>query len=35
MAEQTKHLAQLAQEITLATAEPLKTGLSKAFDRAA
>jgi phasin len=33
--EQTKRLTELAQEVTLATAEPLKTGFSKAFDRAA
>jgi len=35
IAEQTKHLTQLAQEVALATAEPLKTGFSKALDRAA
>jgi len=35
VAEQTKRLTELAQEVTLATAEPLKTGFSKAFDRAA
>jgi len=35
MAEQTKQLAGLTQRITLTTAEPLKTGVSKAFSRAA
>ena len=31
LTEQTKELAVLAQKVTLATAEPLKTGLAKAF----
>jgi phasin len=35
LTEQTKELAALAQKITLATAEPLKTGVSKAFSQAA
>ena len=35
LAEQTKELAELAQKITLATAEPLKTGIAKAFSKAA
>jgi phasin len=35
MAEQTKQLAMLTQHITIANAEPLKTGLVKAFNRAA
>jgi hypothetical protein len=30
MAEQAKQLTALAQRVTLATAEPLKTGLAKA-----
>jgi phasin len=35
MAEQTKQLASLTQHVTLATAEPLKAGLVKAFSLAA
>jgi phasin len=35
LTEQTKHLAALAQKVTLATAEPLKTGVAKAFNHAA
>jgi phasin len=35
LAEQTKQLAALAQKVTLATAEPLKTGVAKAFNHAA
>jgi phasin len=31
LTEQTKELAALAQKVTLATVEPLKTGVSKAF----
>jgi phasin len=31
LTEQSKELAALAQKVTLATAEPLKTGMSKAF----
>ena len=31
LTEQTKELAALAQKVTLATAEPLKTGVTKAF----
>ena len=31
---QTKELASLAQKVTLATVEPLKTGVSKAFGQA-
>ena len=34
LTEQTKRLAALAQKGTLATAEPLKTGVAKAFNRA-
>jgi phasin len=34
LTEQTKQLAALAQKGTLATAEPLKTGVAKAFNRA-
>jgi phasin len=33
LTDQTKQLAALAQKVTLATAEPLKTGISKAFNR--
>ena len=33
LTEQTKELAALAQKITLATAEPLKTGANKAFSQ--
>ena len=32
LTEQTKQLAALAQQVTLATAEPLKTGFTKASD---
>ena len=35
MTEQTKQLAELTQQVTLTTAEPLKTGLAKVFSRAA
>jgi phasin len=35
MAEQAKELAELTQQVTLTTAEPLKTGFAKAFSRAA
>ena len=35
LTEQTKELAALAQKVTLATAEPLKTGVTKAFSHAA
>src|ERR1039458_2772020 len=35
LTEQTKELAALAQKVTLATAEPLKTGVTKAFSQAA
>src|ERR1700730_7009135 len=35
MIEQTKQLAALAQKATLATAEPLKTGVAEAFNPAA
>jgi phasin len=31
LTEQTKELAALAQKVTLATVEPLKTGITKAF----
>lgn len=34
LTEQTKQLAALAQKGTLATAEPLKTGVAKAFNHA-
>ena len=34
LTEQTKQLAALAQKGTFATAEPLKTGVAKAFNRA-
>ena len=33
LTEQTKELAALAQRVTLATAEPLRTGVSKAFSQ--
>jgi len=33
--EQTKQLAALAQKVTLATAEPLKTGVAEALNHAA
>ena len=35
LTEQTKELAALAQKVTLATTEPLKTGVAKAFSQAA
>ena len=35
LTEQTRELAALAQKVTLATAEPLKTGASKAFSQLA
>ena len=35
LSEQTKQLAALAQKVTLATAEPLKTGIAEAFNHAA
>jgi hypothetical protein len=35
LTEQTKELAALAQRVTLATVEPLKTGATKAFSQAA
>ena len=35
MADQAKQLAELTQNVTLATAEPLKAGLEKVFNRAA
>jgi phasin len=35
LTEQTKELAALAQKVTLATAEPLKTGVTKAFSHTA
>ena len=35
VAEQAKQLAELAQKVTLATAEPLKTGFAKAYNHAA
>jgi hypothetical protein len=31
LTEQTKELAALAQKVTLATVEPLKTGITKSF----
>lgn len=34
LTEQTKELAALAQKVTLASAEPLKMGVAKAFNRA-
>src|SRR5450631_1486231 len=34
LTEQTKELAALAQKVTLATVEPLKTGVTKAFSQA-
>ena len=33
LTEQTKELAALAQKVTLATVEPLKTGVTKAFNQ--
>lgn len=35
LAEQVKELTELTQQVTLTTAEPLKTGFAKAFSRAA
>jgi phasin len=35
LTEQTKELAALAQKVTLATAEPLKTGVTKALSQSA
>ena len=35
VSEQTKELAALGQKVTLATAEPLKTGITKTFSHAA
>ena len=35
IAEQTKQLAELTQQVTLTTAEPIKTGFAKVFSRAA
>jgi phasin len=35
LTEQTKQLAALAQNVSLATAEPLKMGVAEAFNRAA
>ena len=35
LTEQTKELAALAQKVTLAAVEPLKTGVTKAFSQAA
>jgi len=35
LTEQTKELTALAQQVTLATAEPLKTGVTKAFNHVA
>ena len=35
LTEQTKQLAALAQKVTLATAEPLKTGVAEALNHAA
>jgi phasin len=35
LTEQTKQLAALAQKVSLATAEPLKTGVAETFNRAA
>jgi phasin len=35
LTEQAKELTALAQQVTLATAEPLKTGVTKAFNHAA
>jgi phasin len=35
LTEQTKELAALAQKVTLATAEPLRAGVSKAFSQPA
>jgi hypothetical protein len=35
LTEQTKELAGLAQKVTLATAEPLRAGVTKAFGQLA
>jgi hypothetical protein len=35
LTEQTKQLVALAQKVTLATAEPLNTGVAEAFKNAA
>jgi hypothetical protein len=35
LTEQTRELTALAQQVTLASAEPLKTGITKAFNNAA
>src|SRR5215212_7713395 len=35
LADQGKQLAELTKQVTLATAEPVKTGLAKVYDRAA
>ena len=35
LTEQAKQLTELAQKVTLATAEPLKAGVAKAFNQAA
>ena len=35
LAEQTKQLAAFAQKVSLATAEPFKTGVAEAFNHAA
>ena len=35
MGDQAKQLAELAQKVTLATAEPLKTGFAKTYNHAA
>jgi phasin len=33
--DQARHLTELTKQVTLATTEPVKTGLAKAYDRAA
>ena len=35
LTEQTKQLTELAQKVSIAIAEPLKTGVAKAFNHAA
>ena len=35
LADQAKHLTDLTKQVTLATAEPIKSGLAKVYDRAA
>jgi phasin len=35
MGDQARHLTELTKQVTLATTEPVKTGLAKAYDRAA